>query len=81
MGKVELEMILDKHMRATRYVTYIAPMPGHSVDLNASLHLFVDVMNVPGAHSSITGKGNRNLPHNIRATVEWEDVEVQEAKD
>ena len=34
-----------------------------------------------GTGSSISGKGNENLPHNIQVTVKWEDVEVQETRD
>jgi hypothetical protein len=33
------------------------------------------------ARSSISGKGNENLPHNIKVTVKWEDIEVQETRD
>ena len=39
----------------------------------------MNVMNVPGTGSKISGKGNKNLPYNVRATVEWEGAEAQEA--
>lgn len=74
MGSMEIEMDRYKWMAATRYVTYRSKNPGQHLDSVATLQIFVDAMNVPGASSSIRGKGNKNLPQKIKVTVEWEDV-------
>ncbi|MEM0136194.1 MAG: hypothetical protein QXU18_13390 [Thermoplasmatales archaeon] len=73
MGKKESEMIKVKHRPATKYVSYVSPMQGHVVYNNGFFQIFLDVKRVPGTLSSIFGKGNHNILHNMKVTIECED--------
>lgn len=64
MGRLEFEMERIRKP-ATKYVTYVAKMPGPSVDIAASLEILIDEFNIPD-------RNPEKLPKKLKATIEWE---------
>jgi|GEM_PF-4428475 len=65
MGRLELEMEKSKKP-ATKYATYIAKMPGPSVDIAASLEILIQEFN-------ISEKNIEKLPKKLKTIIEWEE--------
>jgi len=65
MGRLELEMEKSKKP-TTKYATYIAKMPGPSVDIAASLEILIQEFN-------ISEKNIEKLPKKLKTIIEWEE--------